>query len=173
VFVPAVFYLSAALIVSSADDQSIPSMGAMSRESEPEPRNELTNRLGYLLKHAQQRLYELNAAALEPFGITGRELAVLVVLDALGPTSQHDAARGLGVDRTTMVGLIDGLEAKGLVVRRPFEEDRRRNVVEFTERGRDVYAKAAAASDSAEREFLSGLSESEGARLKAVLRSLV
>lgn len=148
-------------------------MGAMSRESDPEPRNELTNRLGYLLKHTQQRLYELTAAALEPFGLAGRELAVLVVLDALGPTSQQDAARGLGVDRTTMVALIDGLEAKGLVIRRPFEEDRRRNVVEFTDQGRDVYAKAVAAGDAAESQFLSGLSGSEAARLKAALRSLL
>ena len=77
-------------------------------EQTPEqPAAELSNRLGYLLKHANQRLTELTSAALEPYHLNGRELGVLVVLDAMGPTSQQDAARRLGVDRTTMVALID------------------------------------------------------------------
>ena len=51
------------------------------------------------------------------FGIDGRELAVLTVLDAQAPLSQHEAAGQLGMDRTTMVTLIDALEAQGLVER--------------------------------------------------------
>lgn len=140
-----------------------------------EPGTELTGRLGFLLKHAQQRLYELTAAALAPCGISGRELSVLLVLDALGPTSQQDAARRLGVDRTTMVALIDALEAKSVVVRRPYEEDRRRNVVEFTEHGYELFTRARAASDEAERRFLDplALDEAGAERLRAQLRALI
>jgi DNA-binding MarR family transcriptional regulator len=148
------------------------------RESEPEsaePGAELTGRLGYLLKHVQQRLYELTGVALAPFGISGRELSVLLVLDALGPTSQRDAAHRLGVDRTTMVALIDALEAKSVVVRRPYEEDRRRNVVEFTERGRELFEQARVASDEAERSFLGPLALDDAAaeRFRAQLRALL
>ena len=143
-------------------------------EREPaEPGDELTGRLGYLLKHVQQRLYELTAAALAPYGISGRELAVLLVLDALGPTSQRDAAVRLGVDRTTMVALIDALEAKSVVVRRPYEEDRRRNVVEFTERGRALFQQARAAGDEAERRFLGALDDAGAERFRAQLRALL
>lgn len=140
-----------------------------------EPGTELTGRLGFLLKHAQQRLYELTGAALAPCGISGRELSVLLVLDALGPTSQQDAARRLGVDRTTMVALIDALEAKSVVVRRPYEEDRRRNVVEFTEHGYELFTRARAASDEAERRFLDplALDEAGAERLRAQLRALI
>ncbi|MEV6833778.1 MarR family transcriptional regulator [Streptomyces sp. NPDC051133] len=46
-----------------------------------------------------------------------RELAVLAVLAAGRPLSQLQAARRLGVDRTTMVALVDALEGKGLVER--------------------------------------------------------
>jgi DNA-binding MarR family transcriptional regulator len=137
-----------------------------------QPRAEL-NRLGYLLKHAQQRLTELTSAALEPYGLNGRELGVLIVLDAMGPTSQQDAARRLGVDRTTMVALIDALEAKSVVVRRPFEEDRRRNVVEFTERGHELFTKALAANDAAEREFVSPLEDVAADMLRAQLRAVI
>jgi DNA-binding MarR family transcriptional regulator len=140
---------------------------------EPEqPRAEL-KRLGYLLKHAQQRLTELTSAALEPYGLNGRELGVLLVLDAMGPTSQQDAARRLGVDRTTMVALIDALEGKSVVVRRPFEEDRRRNVVEFTERGREVFKQALRASDEAESQFVSPLEEAAADLLRAQLRAVI
>ncbi len=52
----------------------------------------LESRLGYLLKHAQQRLARASAAALAPFGIDGHELAVLAVLAAEYPLSQVEVA---------------------------------------------------------------------------------
>lgn len=156
------------------------SSAQVGRDREPgpessEPGTELTGRLGFLFKHAQQRLYALTGAALAPCGISGRELSVLLVLDALGPTSQQDAARRLGVDRTTMVALIDALEGKSVVVRRPYEEDRRRNVVEFTEHGYELFTRARAASDEAERRFLDplALDDAGAERLRAQLRALI
>ncbi|HET9172041.1 MAG TPA: MarR family transcriptional regulator [Actinospica sp.] len=142
-------------------------------KSPEEPAAELSNRLGYLLKHANQRLSELTAVALEPFNLNGRELGVLVVLDAMGPTSQQDAARRLGVDRTTMVALIDALEAKSVVVRRPFEEDRRRNVVEFTQDGHELFLRALQASDEAERRFVSPLEDAAAELFRAQLRAVI
>ena len=53
------------------------------------PPPELAGRLGYLLKHAQLALAELTAAALEPFGLTGRELAGLIVLVGPGAFPGH------------------------------------------------------------------------------------
>ncbi|HTJ69005.1 MAG TPA: MarR family transcriptional regulator [Actinospica sp.] len=137
-----------------------------------QPRVEL-NRLGYLLKHAQQRLTEMTAAALEPYGVNGRELGVLVVLDQMGATSQQDVARRLGIDRTTMVALIDALEAKSVVVRRPSAEDRRRNVVEFTESGHGLFRQALQASDEAERRFVSPLEDAAAELLREQLRAVI
>ena len=77
----------------------------------------LSQRLTYLLKRALVDLEELHRIHLGPLGIDGRELAVLLLLEAREPESQQQAASRLGVDRTTMVGLLDGLEAKGLVER--------------------------------------------------------
>ena len=138
-----------------------------------EPSAELNNRLGYLLKHANLRLTELTTAALKPFNLNGRELGVLVVLEAMGPTSQQDVARRLGVDRTTMVALIDALEAKSVVVRRQFEEDRRRNVVEFTEGGHEIFRQALAASDEAERRFVSPLEDAAAQAFREQLRAVI
>jgi DNA-binding MarR family transcriptional regulator len=126
--------------------------------------------MGYLLKHAQLRMAELNAAALAPFGITGRELAVLLSIDSQAPLSQQEAARRLGVDRTTMVALIDELEGKQLVQRRQDPADRRKNVVALTPAGHGTLTKAGKASDEAERRFLAPLTGNEAAQVREALR---
>ena len=50
-----------------------------------EPLPALASRLGYLLKHAQLRLAELTGAAMAPFGVTGRECAVLIAVNSQAP----------------------------------------------------------------------------------------
>jgi DNA-binding MarR family transcriptional regulator len=130
-------------------------------------------RLGWLLKHANLRLTELNRAALAPHGIEGRELAVLLSLDEREPLSQREAALRLGIDRTTMVALVDELEGKGLVERRPHPADRRKNVVTFTEYGRETLQRAVAAADEAERRFLAPLPAQEAHAFRDTLRRLI
>ena len=137
------------------------------------PGPELSRRLGYLLKHAQLQMAELTAKALTPYGIDGRELGVLLVLADHEPASQQQAAQQLGIDRTTMVALLDTLEGKGLVSRHPHADDRRRNVVELTDAGQDTLRRATRASDDAEREFLAPLSPRAAQQLRDSLQTIV
>jgi DNA-binding MarR family transcriptional regulator len=137
------------------------------------PPPELAGRLGYLLKHAQLGLAELTAAALEPYRVSGRELAVLTVLAGDEPASQQQAAQRLGVDRTTMVALVDALEGKGLVQRHADAADRRRNVVELTAAGRDTLHRGGEAAAEAERRFLAPLSPRDARQLKAALLAVI
>lgn len=116
---------------------------------------------------------ELNDRALAPQGLDGRELGVLLVLAGREPTSQLQAAQRLGIDRTTMVALLDALEVKGLVIRHPHPSDRRRNAVELTETGRDALRTAIAASDEAERTFLSPLPPQAARNLREALQAIV
>lgn len=117
----------------------------------------LASRLGYLLKHAQQELATAAAPAMASFGIDGRELAVLAVLGAAQPLSQQEAGEQLGVDRTTMVALVDALEAKGLASRQRSAADRRKNIVELTPAGWSCLRDAGRARDEIERDFLAPL----------------
>jgi len=143
----------------------------VSRTDGPGP--ELSRRLGYLLKHAQLVMGELTARALAPYGIDGRELGVLLVIAGHEPASQQQAAQRLGIDRTTMVALLDTLEGKGLVARHPHADDRRRNVVELTDAGQDILRRASEASDAAEREFLAPLGPQAALQLRNSLHSIV
>jgi DNA-binding MarR family transcriptional regulator len=137
------------------------------------PGPEVSRRLGYLLKHAQLRMAELTAAALAPYVINGRELAVLLVLSDGPPASQQQAAQRLAIDRTTMVAMLDTLEGKGLVSRHPDADDRRRNVVELTDAGRDILQRAVKASDDAERALLAPLSSRAAQQLRDSLQAIV
>ncbi|MEV1240852.1 MarR family winged helix-turn-helix transcriptional regulator [Nonomuraea sp. NPDC050022] len=130
-------------------------------------------RLGYLLKHANLRLAQHTGPALEPYGVDGRELAVLNVLDSADPLSQQEAATRLRIDRTTMVAMIDTLEGKKLVSRRPHPADRRKNMVELTPRGRDTLRDGGQAVDEAERTFLAKLTPEDAARLRELLDKLI
>lgn len=123
------------------------------------PAEVLAGRLGYLLKQAQHRLARSAMPAMAPFGIDGRELAVLTVLAAGVPLSQQEAADRLRVDRTTMVSLVDMLEAKGLVERCRSAHDRRKNIVQLTETGRRCLREAGRARDKVDREFLAPLGD--------------
>jgi DNA-binding MarR family transcriptional regulator len=143
------------------------------RSPRGQPHAPLADRLVPLLKRAQLRLADLISAALAPYGIDGREWAVLISLADEDPLSQRQVARRLGIDRTTMVALVDGLEVKGLVARRSHPDDRRKNVVELTPAGRDTLRAATRAGDDAERRFLSPLPEREARQLKDALRTLI
>ena len=135
--------------------------------------SQLTDRMADLLKRAFIALEELHDEHLTPLGLNARELALLLFLDGREPESQQQAALRLGVDRTTMVALLDGLEGKDLVIRRPHAEDRRRNVVDVTPAGRSTLKRAIRASDRAEEQLLAELDDSESAQLRSLLGRVV
>jgi DNA-binding MarR family transcriptional regulator len=136
------------------------------------PSEALGSRLGYLLKHAQQRLVRAAEPVTAQFGVDGRQLAVLTVLAADYPLSQHEAAERLGVDRTTMVALVDDLEGKGLVERHRSLQDRRKNIVQLTEAGERCLDGAGQARDEIEREFLAPLGDELGQQFLRALQVL-
>lgn len=73
--------------------------------------------------------------AFERDGLTPARAHLMWVLQEHGPTAQRALADALGVTPRTVTGLVDGLEAAGLVTRRPHPTDRRSSLVTFTEAG--------------------------------------
>ena len=73
--------------------------------------------------------------AFERDGLTPARAHLMWVLHQQGPTAQRELADTLGVTPRTVTGLVDGLEAAGLVVRQPHPTDRRSSLVTFTEAG--------------------------------------
>ena len=144
---------------------------------EPTSRRDSSNsplggRLGYLLKHVQLNFTEVSAQVLQPIGVSGRQAAVLALVADGEPRSQNELALVLRIDRTTMVAILDELEAAGLLRRRAHDRDRRRNVVALTPNGERVLRDAEAARADAESRFLSPLTAAERDAFVVMLRRL-
>jgi DNA-binding MarR family transcriptional regulator len=69
------------------------------------------------------------------YGVTVAQHLVLKMLDDVGPCSQQELSEQLRIDRSVMVGCIDGLEDSGLVRREKHPKDRRANVIVPTAEG--------------------------------------
>ena len=132
----------------------------------------LMERLSFLLKHASALMEHSTERELARLSVNGREFAVLTLVDAEGPASQQRLAGRIGVDRTTMVALIDALEEKRLVSRRRDPSDRRAYIVEATPAGRRTLQGALKAVKRAEQQALAPLTASESAALTQALQHL-
>ncbi len=105
---------------------------------------------------------------LKPTGLTPKHVGVLFEVDAR-PTSQQALIDSIGVDPSKLVGILNDLEAEGLVVRRRDPEDRRRHIVELSEEGRARLAAAKQASSKVEDRLFAGLDAEERKQLHGVL----
>jgi len=85
-----------------------------------------------LLVHMSLRL-RLRGIDLESTtGLFGRELDLVALLTASGPTSVKSLVADLGLPRSTMTAIVDRLQERGLVTRHPNPQDRRSVVLEAT-----------------------------------------
>lgn len=70
---------------------------------------------------------------LKQSGLTQARWMALMHLSRLGPVSQKDLAEAIGIERPTLVPVLDSLERQGLVERRACADDRRVKRVHLTE----------------------------------------
>ena len=115
-------------------------------------------------KAAERRFAE----ALKPTGLTPRHLGVLFEVQAR-PTSQQDLIETVGVDPSKLVGLLNDLEADGLIVRKRDPEDRRRHIVEVSEQGSVRLEQAKKTAAAVEADLLTGLEEDQVEQLLVLL----
>ena len=114
---------------------------------------------------ATERRFE---KALKPSGLTPRHLGVLFEVQAR-PTSQQALIETIGVDPSKLVGLLNDLEADGLIVRKRDPEDRRRHIVEVSAKGSARLEDAKQTAAAVEEELLAGLDADQRAELLALL----
>ena len=95
--------------------------------------------LGLLLRRAHDRAASALVESIRPYGLELRHFAVLIALSARGPLSQSALVAATGSDKASMVRVVDDLESKGLVARRPVPGDRRVHAIEMTPHGLETF----------------------------------
>ncbi|MEI8026383.1 MAG: MarR family transcriptional regulator [Pseudomonadota bacterium] len=129
--------------------------------------------LGYCLGKAGAIMRRNLNVAFAEYGVEAKHFAVLRVLGDSNQPNQLAIGLDMGVDKATMVKLIDDLEAKGLVERIVDPADRRAKLITISRRGRGLAKTLESVRDSVESDFLRGLSLREKHTLRKTLTKLV
>ncbi|MBF6351714.1 MULTISPECIES: MarR family winged helix-turn-helix transcriptional regulator [Nocardia] len=95
--------------------------------------------------------------------------AVLTTLHEGGASSQAELGRRTGIDRSDIVAVLNDLVARGFVERATDPGDRRRNIVNLAEPGRDHLRELDRRLDLAQQDLLAALSAAERRTLVALL----
>lgn len=95
----------------------------------------LPDLLGYHLRRAQLTVYQDFAATMDGADLTPGQFGVLALIDANPGLSQTRLGEILGIDRSTVVGVIDKLETRGLVERASHPKDRRAHALRLSQPG--------------------------------------
>jgi DNA-binding MarR family transcriptional regulator len=125
--------------------------------------------LGYRLRRAQQAVFQDFASSVTE--ISPGRAGMLLLVDANPGVTQGRLAQAVGLDRSTMVGVIDALEARRLVERRR-GDDRRTKGLWLTASGRGFVARLKRRIELHERRVAAHLTLAERSQLLALLEKL-
>ena len=110
--------------------------------------------------------------ALAPLEMHSREFWLLAIAGA-GNVSQHEIAGLCGLDPSSLVAVLDGLERRGWLRRQRNPRDRRIQWVQRTEAGDRLFHQALPRAQRAEAQQLAVLSAAQQRQLVAAMRKLV
>ena len=127
---------------------------------------------GYLLARLGDASRRRFALALEPEGLHPRHFGVMTMVAAQPGMSQQQLHEKTGIDPSSMVAVIDDLQARGLAERRPDPDDRRARTIFLTEQGEQTLKRLRGLAASQQREFFAALTAQERRELHVLLRKL-
>jgi DNA-binding MarR family transcriptional regulator len=119
-----------------------------------------------------RRLRHQSRRTLEPWEINPGHARALAVLMRHGALRLSTLADHLHIAPRSTTEVVDGLEERGLVERRPDPDDRRATLVALTEEGTRVGAAIRAARDAEAARIFGDLSPADRADLARILRTL-
>jgi len=154
--------------VAQASDRS----GRMQAAAPTQLPPSMRDRVPFLLFRASQASLALANQMLAEIALCARQVGILTMVTELEPMTQKALADALRIDRTTMVALLDDLEAKGYVARQRHPRDRRAFLVHPTGPGRAAKIDAVRILDEQQQRFLAPLTPAERRQLAVLLKRL-
>ncbi|MFI5001078.1 MAG: MarR family winged helix-turn-helix transcriptional regulator [Reyranellales bacterium] len=130
--------------------------------------------LGYALRRTQSAVFADFAATFVKAGeaLTPGEFGLLVLVERNPGLSQMALARALGIDRSTLVPILDRLQARGFLVRRASPTDGRTHALALTPSGEKALARFARLVRAHEKHIARSLSAAETRALIALLEKV-
>lgn len=134
---------------------------------------DLQQYLSYSLYKTALRLRAMMAETFAPFGIIPPHFGIMTLLKQRGPVNQVTLGETMGIDKATMVKLIDGLEKLKYVAREASKEDRRVKFIAITDKGRKAFDQMLKDAKLAEKRFLSSFSGADEKEFRRLIGKLV
>lgn len=125
--------------------------------------------LGYNLRRAQVAVSQSFQNTIAPHDISPGQFGILVLISENPGLSQSELGNAMGIDRSTMVAVIDRLESRGFVVRTPSPYDRRSYALQLSPEGETLIKKIVPLVQQHEAAVTKDLSKSE---LNGLIESL-
>jgi MarR family transcriptional regulator, lower aerobic nicotinate degradation pathway regulator len=139
------------------------SAGAVDLESLP----------GFYIRRMQQIAVALFLQETEAHGVTPVQYAALQTVAGTPDIDQRTLARSIGLDTSTIAGVIDRLEARGLMLRSASPEDRRVRLLSLTPEGLELLEATLPSVLRAQQRMLEPLPPAERGEFMRMLRVLV
>jgi len=127
---------------------------------------------GYLMARLGDASRKRFHKALEPEGLHPRHFGVMTMVAAQPGMSQQQLHEKTAIDPSSMVTVIDELQARGLAERRQDPDDRRARTIYLTEQGERTLQRIRGLAAELQREFFRALTARERRDLHALLRKL-
>ena len=128
---------------------------------------------GHYIRRLQQIAVAIFLQETEKHGVTPVQYAALHKIGNAPGLDQRTLARSIGLDTSTTAGVIDRLEARGLMRRSASPEDRRVRLLSLTDAGQDLLESLEPDMLKAQDRILAPLPKSERAEFLRMLHTLV
>jgi DNA-binding MarR family transcriptional regulator len=132
----------------------------------------LTGLVGYGLRRAQAVVFNNFLGSVGKQGVSPGQFGVLVLIKENTGLSQSALAKALGIERSTMVAVIDRLESLGWVERVVSATDRRSYALSLSDTGVELLDRVIPLVRQHEAEIAARLSDDEKAMLIGLLERI-
>jgi DNA-binding MarR family transcriptional regulator len=139
----------------------------------PETPTELEDFPGHQIRRLQQIAVAIFLEESEPYGITPVQCAAMMMVNTSADLDQRSLARSIGFDTSTIAGVIDRLEARGLLRRSLSALDARVRLITLTDKGRVLLERLMPCVMRAQNRMLAPLAEAERPDFMRMLRKLL
>lgn len=132
-------------------------------------------KIGMLLRMLNNNLTALCNRDMEEFDLTVPQSYIMgyLMFNEGREVNQRDIEMEFRLMNPTVTGILKRLEKKGFIVRMKSKADARYNIVELTERGREIPGTMNKKAMEMEKRLLSGLSEAEIELFTNTLRRMI
>ena len=128
---------------------------------------------GHYIRRLQQIAVAIFLQETEAHGVTPVQYAGLQAVRKSPGIDQRTLARSIGLDTSTVAGVIDRLESRGLMVRNSSPDDRRVRLLTLTDEGLALLDEIQPAMMRAQQRILEPLSKKDQHEFMRMIRSVV